>query len=60
MNKEKWSAALRRFFHCLNFFHQSTTAIDDGKVVWLGCDCGKTFYGEKPKWYSDLEAGRGK
>ncbi len=56
-------ALLRRFLHCLRFFHQSITATagmedtDTWRVTWLGCSCGKTFYGEKPAALSNL--GRG-
>ncbi len=53
----QWESIFRRFFHCLAFFHQSITVSIDSHVVWLGCSCGRTFYGSKPSWCDQVIEG---
>jgi hypothetical protein len=45
-------ARLLRFVHCLCCMHRKETAHFDGKCVYLGCECGRVFYGTKPIWWS--------
>lgn len=57
-------AHVRRFFHCLlselqpRRGHRAMT--DSGRsVTWIGCECGKTFWGKKdPELHKVWEAAR--
>lgn len=51
---------LRRWFHVLCSLYgggSAHRAIDlhqysDGPLLWIGCDCGRSFWGRKPDWMS--------
>lgn len=45
-------ACWRRFFHCLFTLHRSLDVYecgygDDGKIIRIGCSCGKVFWERK-------------
>ena len=47
-----------QWWHCLINFHRGLTAteqmelpIGETRIVWRGCECGKTFFGVKPEWF---------
>ena len=38
-------ARLLRWWHCLTHWHRGETARIDGRVVYLGCECGRCWLG---------------
>ena len=56
-------SAIRQWWHCLINFHQGMDATEQTefpagvtRLVWRGCECGKTFFGTKPEWYDRFHA----
>src|SRR5262245_20224495 len=52
-------ALLRRAIHCAVTFHRMETHYDldhmNSPVVWIGCECGRSFWGEKWRGITLLE-----
>jgi hypothetical protein len=44
---------LRSWWHGLWHLHRLETARHGPFVVYLGCECGRSFYGAKPLWWPD-------
>lgn len=51
---------LQRFWHCLTKFHRGERMWDSraGGLMYLGCECGRVFYGERP-WFFQPRAPQG-
>lgn len=50
-------SAIRQWWHCLINFHRGMDATEQHgfpigvtKLLWRGCECGRTFFGSKPEW----------
>lgn len=42
-------AFVRRHLHCLFHLHRAITVWDQGRPVYIGCECGKYYYEHLPE-----------
>ena len=53
---DKTKAWWQRFCHCLRHLHRSEHCYESGKgLTYLGCECGRVFYGERPWFFQRRE-----